>query len=82
MDIPDGVTTIIFEAFSGCTSLESVRIPVSVTTIGQSAFSSQKLKTINYSGAKWQFYNIEKGYHAIPSGVTVYCADGDEFETE
>ena len=37
--IPDGVTTIGNEAFSGWTGLTSVTIPSSVTSIGNSAFS-------------------------------------------
>ena len=36
--IPDGVTSIDYEAFSGCTSLTSVVIPDSVTSIGYGAF--------------------------------------------
>ena len=37
--IPDGVTSIGYAAFSGCSGLTSVTIPESVTTIGGSAFS-------------------------------------------
>ena len=37
--IPDSVTTIGNDAFSGCDSLTSVNIPDSVTSIGESAFS-------------------------------------------
>ena len=40
VSIPDGVTTIGLEAFSGCTSLTSVTIPDSVTSIGVDAFYS------------------------------------------
>ena len=37
--IPEGVTTIGYKAFYGCTGLTSVIIPESVTTIGEHAFS-------------------------------------------
>ena len=37
--IPEGVTEIVWAAFSGCTSLTEVVIPESVTWIGNSAFS-------------------------------------------
>lgn len=37
--IPDGVTEIGYEAFSGCEKLSSITIPNSVTSIGEGAFS-------------------------------------------
>ena len=37
--IPDSVTSIGDDAFSGCASLTSITIPDSVTSIGEEAFS-------------------------------------------
>lgn len=36
--IPDGVTTIGYAAFDGCSTLDAISIPQSVTTIGKKAF--------------------------------------------
>ncbi|QVK16972.1 leucine-rich repeat protein [Mycoplasmatota bacterium] len=46
--IPNSVTTIDYETFSGATSLTSITIPKSVTTIGRNAFSgATSLTSIN-----------------------------------
>ena len=45
IDIPDGVTNIGNDAFSGCTALTSVTIPNSVTSIGEGAFFDCKALT-------------------------------------
>ena len=36
--IPDGATEIVAYEFMGCTSLQSIVIPASVTVIGHNAF--------------------------------------------
>ena len=46
IDIPEGVTSIVDNAFSGCT-LNSVTIPSSMTNIGSSAFNHCELNRIN-----------------------------------
>jgi len=38
--IPEGVTSIDSEAFSGCNGLTAITIPASVTSIGREAFRS------------------------------------------
>ena len=50
-DIPDGVTKIGYDAFSGSKSLLSVKMPQSVKEIGFSAFKGcAGLNVINLSG--------------------------------
>ncbi len=50
MDIPDGVTIICSEAFSGCGSLASILIPTNVETVDYAAFSyCPALSSINVS---------------------------------
>ena len=63
VSMPEGITSIEYDAFSECQNLESVTLPESLTTLGYSAFKACKLlKTIK-----------------IPSGVTAIpdqCFDG------
>lgn len=63
VSMPEGITSIDYNAFFGCQNLESVALPESLTTLGSYAFYSCKLlKTIK-----------------IPSGVTAIpgqCFDG------
>ena len=49
--IPNGVTSIGWAAFGSCSKLETIRIPKSVTTIGEGAFSRSSLKSVVIPGS-------------------------------
>ena len=62
VSIPGGVTKIVEDAFSGCTSLSAVIIPEGVTKIGKKAFEGcEALAEIHYAGSKEQWYAVKKG---------------------
>lgn len=78
ISIPDGVTTIPYQAFYGCSELTDVAIPGSVTTIEDSAFSScSKLEIITIPGS---VTSISGGAFFNCSNLSkVYCqADPDK----
>lgn len=51
--------TIGKSTFEGCTSLESIKIPTSVETIGENAFADTGLTEINYAGDSEEFAEID-----------------------
>lgn len=61
IDIPNSVTLIGNEAFSGCSNLSVAYIGTGVTSIGKRAFAETKLVHIYYRGTMAQWESIEKG---------------------
>ncbi len=78
--IPNSVTTLCAESFVSCLNLESVTIPVSVTTIGDCAFSyyKQTIK-IYYNGTsnQWNELLINNSDTAdfLANNYVVHCID-------
>lgn len=59
--IPEGVTAIDGAAFNSCKSLEKVKLPSTLKTIGAKAFDNTGVKNVTYNGVKGQWNKIEIG---------------------
>ncbi len=93
LDIPDGVTSISYAAFSGLSSLTAVSIPASVTFIGDEAFAgcSALVKVSIPALGKdsslklGQFFGIdsETGKYALPASLKeLVITGGTEISAE
>ena len=74
------VTEVGSAAFENYSSLTSIKIPNSVTTIGDDAFLyCSRLTSINYNGTKAQWNAISKGseWNWETGNYTIYCTDGN-----
>ncbi len=69
--IPDGITGILDGTFGGCSNLESIVIPESVTFFEWSFSGCDSLKDLYYEGSEDQWDQIRKIW-ADPENVTVH----------
>ena len=78
VELNDGLENINDNAFNSCTSLQSIVIPSTVTSIGQSVFYNSGIKTI--------YCNAENapilGNDAFPSGSVIFVKDIIKYKNE
>ena len=76
VELNDGLENINDNAFNFCTSLQSIVIPSTVTSIGQSAFFNSGIKTI-YCNAE----NVPTlGNDAFPLGPVIFVKNIDKYK--
>ena len=81
VDIPKGVAKIGWEAFAGCTSLESVDIPKSVKKIGYKAFADCKnIAVVTYKGSFKDWCAIDWDSSLIEYAKRIMLSDGTDLK--
>jgi hypothetical protein len=72
--MPDGVTNIGGNAFYGCKSLTSIRIPKNVTTIDGSAFSNTGITTVYWDSDQYtgptKYFTTYMPFNGIEPKIT------------
>jgi hypothetical protein len=73
--IPEGVTTIGYDAFYGCRELKSITISNSVTTISNGAFQlCDNLTTVSIGNGVTSFGKDVFAYCGKLNSITITCA--------
>ena len=77
--VSDGAATIGSYAFAGCTGLETITIPVTVTSVGDNAFlRTAALKTVYYAGTEeqWNAIAISDTGNDYLKNANIICLGG------
>ena len=77
--IEEGIDTIEYSAFAYCAQLSRVELPLTLTTVGEGAFSAcPALEKIGYAGtvSDWEKVNVHENNDLLYEKVIV-CTDGE-----
>lgn len=69
--IEDGVTTIESEAFYGCTALKSIRLPSTLTNLGET--HEGKSSSVFFGCSSLEAVYLPEGVRSIGDGAFAYC---------
>ena len=76
--IPNNVTCIDPDVFTGCTSLSEVNIPKRISEVYQNAFNDcPSLKKITFEGTIAQWKSLKRWYSRQDPKITICCTDGE-----
>ncbi len=74
--IADGITTIDWFAFSGCSNIKNIVLPNSVISIDRKAFSyCTTLEKVYYKGTQIDFEKIENGTKSFTNATIYYFSE-------
>lgn len=74
--VPEGVTDIASNAFSGCERLSEVNLPASVVTIGSAFDSSPNLAAINIAEGNESFVSFDGVLYNADASSLIRCPEG------
>ena len=76
----DGVTRIGYEAFRGCTSLESVEIPKSVTEISYAFADCKNIAVVTYKGSFKDWCMVDWDPDLLRNAKRIMLSDGTDLK--